>query len=209
MRPLYGSSGRAAELLASLNSADRHDRTPAGGPIAGISAALLLTASAGFNSLSVSTFAEVPSTAGVLAAVLIAIRARSGWRAWLGCGLILGMSVMIRYQTLAFVPAFGLWLLIRHRARGVVGFGGGRHLAALIQAGLDQLAYGSPFHSLIESAKYNVTTDEASQFYGSEPATWYILSIGDWLGYVVLALAALGVVRALRERSSATWSGFS
>jgi hypothetical protein len=175
------------------------------GRVAAVTTALLLTANPVFNQLSVSPFAEIPATFGVLCATLIAIRARPNTAAGIGAGLALGLACMARYQSLAFIAPFALWLVLsRHRLRPG-GFVVGISLCIVLQAALDWLAYGAAFHSLIQSAAYNVTTDEAASFYGAEPFGWYIATIGNWLGYLPAILSLVGVAALWKSSRRFAW----
>jgi hypothetical protein len=173
--------------------------------IGAIVAALILAANPTFNQLSVSPFAEVPATFGVLCAVLVAIRTRPSF--WSGglAGTALGLACMARYQSLAFIGPFGLWMLLGRRLPRLTGFIAGLLACVAFQAALDDLAYGAPFHSLIQSAAYNVTTDEAASFYGAQPFIWYLQSVGEWLGYPTLALAVVGGVLAVAGHLRWQW----
>jgi len=165
-----------------------------------------LTSSPVFNQLSVSPFAEIPATFGVLLAALIAIRAQPTTRSGLAVGVALGLGCMARYQSLAFIVPFGLWILLSDSRARLTGFVGGLLACGAVQGLLDILAYGAPFHSLIQSAAYNVTSDEAASFYGAEPPWWYVETVGDWLGYATIALALLGSAMAVRGLRRREWS---
>ncbi len=176
------------------------------GRFAAICTALMLASNSVFNQLSVSPFAEIPATFGVLLAALIAIRAQPTTRSGLAVGVALGLGCMARYQSLAFIVPFGIWMLLSGSRARLTGFVGGLLACGALQGLLDILAYGAPFHSLIQSAAYNVTTDEAASFYGAEPPWWYAETVGDWLGYASLALAILGSVMAVRGNRRREWS---
>jgi hypothetical protein len=176
------------------------------GRAAALTAALLLTANPVFNQLSVSPFAEIPATFGVLCATLIAIRARPNAATGIAAGLALGLACMARYQSLAFIPPFALWILLSRRYRCLGGFVVGITACIVLQAALDWLAYGAVFHSLIQSAAYNVTTDEAASFYGAEPFGWYVATVGNWLGYLPTVLALVGVAVSWRSLRRFDWT---
>jgi hypothetical protein len=175
------------------------------GRIGAMFAALILAANPIFNQLSVSPFAEIPATFGVLCAVLVAIRTRPSFLSGGLAGVALGLACMARYQSLAFIAPFALWMLLGRRLPRLAGFIAGLLACVAFQAALDELAYGAPFHSLIQSATYNVMTDEAANFYGAQPFNWYLESVGEWLGYPALALALLGSVFALTGRLRWQW----
>jgi hypothetical protein len=121
-------------------------------------------------------------------------------------GLALGLACMARYQSLAFIAPFGLWMLLSGRGVRLIGFIVGMSGCVIMQALLDWLAYGMPFHSLIQSAAYNVTTDEAASFYGAEPFTWYVATVGEWLGYPTAILAAVGVAVCWKSEKRWEWA---
>jgi 4-amino-4-deoxy-L-arabinose transferase-like glycosyltransferase len=176
------------------------------GRIAALTAALVLAGNPIFNQLSVSPFAEMPATFGVLAATLLAIRVRPSFVAGVAAGIALGLACTARYQSLAFIAPFGLWMLLSvHRPR-LGGFVVGLGACVVLQGILDWLAYGAPFHSLIQSAAYNVTTDEAASFYGAEPFGWYLATIGDWLGYPTAVLALVGIGATWKSPKRWEWA---
>ncbi|MFN0071346.1 MAG: hypothetical protein ACKVVP_07635 [Chloroflexota bacterium] len=176
------------------------------GRLGAVVTAFVLATNSIFNQLSVAPFAEIPATFGVLCAALIAIRGGISIRSGLMCAIALGLACMARYQSLAFIAPFGLWMLLTRRPRRLIGFIGGLVGCTAMQAGLDLIAYGAPFHSLIQSATYNVTSDEAASFYGSDPFIWYIQTVGEWFGYPALVLAAIGSFIGLRSASRGSWA---
>jgi hypothetical protein len=178
-----------------------------GGELVGLVSGLLVAVNAEFNRVSVSTFAEVPSTFFVLLALWCLIE-RTPRRSFLA-GLALGAACMIRYQAIAFVAPIGLWTLACARRTesqsSVLRFAVGLGLAALAQAAIEVVAYGRPFHSLLVSFEYNVTSGLAPIEFGSEPFEWYGTRAPEWFGVVPLALALLGVPALGRGPQSASW----
>ena len=188
-----------------------------GGEMVGLVSALLVAVNPVFNRLSVSTFAEVPSMCLVLLSIWLLVRAP---RRALLAGLALGAACMIRYQAIAFVAPIGLWVLIdrrpgspdQTRAAAVVGrrssvvrFAAGLGAAALAQAAIETVAYGRPFHSLLVSFHYNVTSGLAPVEFGSEPFEWFLLQMGQWFGIPAFLLAALGLGALWRETRAPEW----
>ena len=53
----------------------------------------------------------------------------------------------------------------------VLGFGGGLLLAILAQGSIELVAYGRPFHSLLASFEYNVTSGLAPVEFGKSRST--------------------------------------
>ena len=194
-----------------------------GGEVIGLTAGLLVAANPVFNRLSVSTFAEVPSTFFVLLAVWLLIRPRQG-AALLDmtvlAGLAFGLGCMIRYQAIAYVAPFGLWLLVRdvwrlqlarwpaalvdRRSRSL-RFGLGLAAAAFVQAVVETVAYGRPFHSLLVSFQYNVTSGLAPVEFGSEPFEWFLLQSRSWFGSLPALLALIGLLAMVRGPRVAEW----
>jgi hypothetical protein len=175
-----------------------------GGELVGVAGGALVAVNPVFNHLSVSTYAEVPSTFFILLAIWMLARPDRAGTAPILAGLALGTACMIRYQAIAFVPPIGLWVLataISSRAstppfspRSLLGkFSLGLAVAVLIQAAIETVAYGRPFHSLLVSFDYNVTSGLAPVEFGSEPFTWFIQEIREWLGYLPLALVVLSL----------------
>ncbi|MFN8524411.1 MAG: glycosyltransferase family 39 protein [Chloroflexota bacterium] len=172
----------------------------------GVIAALLVALNPVSNQLSVSTYAELPSTLFVMLAVLFLLRGGSP-AVW--AGVALGVGCMIRYQAIVYVLPLGLWVLWRMYAGRALGlavrFGTGFLLAALVQAVIELVTYGRPFHSLLQSFEYNVASGLAPIEFGAEPWYWFLLTVGTWLGYLPCALVVLGLVSSGRRANRASW----
>jgi hypothetical protein len=193
------------------------------GELVGLGAGLLVAVNPVVNRMSVSTYAELPSTFFVLLCLWLlvlavnAAPARDRWLA-LGAGLALGVGCMIRYQAIFYLPPVGLWVglvalartsgSLAHRVRALLssrtpagallhGFAGGLLLAVLAQAIIEQLAYGQPFHSLLASFSYNVTSGLAPVEFGAEPFDWFVRELPGWFGLAAAALMLVGLT-ALR-----------
>jgi hypothetical protein len=203
-----------------------------GGEIVGLGAALLVGVNSIFNRLAVSTFAEVPSTCFVLLSIWLLVLSYERWsdggdrRGGAGlafwAGLALGVGSMMRYQAIFFLPAIGLWLVLAEcgkaggdivaRVRAVLGwrsstfwFGAGLGVAAIAQGAIEWIAYGRPFHSLIASFEYNVTSGLAPVEFGAEPFDWFVRETPDWFGVVPGVLALIGATAMLRGPRAAEW----
>jgi len=181
-----------------------------GGEVVGLVSGLLVAVNPVFNELSVSTFAEVPSTFFVLLALRCLLHTTP--RRWLFGGLAMGAACMIRYQAIAFVAPIGVWALLtetraeRRERRAESGrptplswlvsplsfLVAGLAVAVLAQALIEIVAYGRPFHSLLVSFDYNVTSGLAPLEFGAEPFEWYALRVDEWFGLFPLALVLLG-----------------
>jgi hypothetical protein len=205
------------------------------GEIVGLGAALLVGVNPVFNRLAVSTFAEVPSTCFVMLCVWLLVLAyrrrleaagRPSMRLAIGAGLALGVGCMIRYQAIFFLPAVGLWLVtigfadpaaesgqgLAARVRALLGrrsltvwFGSGLVVAALAQGLVEWIAYGQPYHSLIASFDYNVTSGLAPVEFGQEPFDWFLRETSDWFGIVPGVLALVGSAAVVRGPRVAEW----
>ena len=191
-----------------------------GGVPVGLASALLVAVNPVFNRLSVSTFAEVPSTFFVLLAIWSLARTP---RRPLLAGLALGAACMIRYQAIAFVAPVGLWALWRatkdegrrtndegqrgahFRPSSFFRFGAGLGVAALAQAAIETVAYGRPFHSLLASFRYNVTSGLAPAEFGSEPFEWFLLRTPEWFGSPAFLLALVGLGALSRGPRAPEW----
>jgi hypothetical protein len=133
---------------------------------------------------------------------------------------------MIRYQAIFYLPPVGLFvaLIALVRAAGgpvdrlralfdprtwpgalVFGFGGGLLLAIILQGLIELLAYGRPFHSLLASFEYNVTSGLAPVEFGEEPFDWFVRQTGSWLGLMTAALATIGLLALVRGPAVAGW----
>jgi len=191
-----------------------------GGELVGLGAGLLVAVNPVANRLAVSTFAEVPSTCFVLLCLWLLLKG-GRWPGF-GAGLALGVACMIRYQAIFFLPAIGTWVvgmaLYRSergpgtRLRGLVGrralpvwFGAGLVVAALAQGIVEMIAYGQPYHSLIVSFEYNVTSGLAPVEFGAEPFDWFLRETPDWFGVVPALLALVGTVPIVRGPNAAGW----
>jgi 4-amino-4-deoxy-L-arabinose transferase-like glycosyltransferase len=210
------------------------------GEMVGLGAGLLVAVNPVVSRLSVSTYAELPSTFFLLWCLWLLVRACSSLPAaergaggvrsflWLagGAGLALGLGCMIRYQAIFYLPPIGLWVAMmalvsadgglldrvratldpRSRAGGLLlGFGGGLLLAILLQGTIELLAYGRPFHSLLVSFDYNVTSGLAPVEFGQEPFGWFVWTAPDWLGLPAAVLVLLGLPGLVRGPSPAGW----
>ncbi len=201
------------------------------GEAVGLAAGLLVAVNPVVNRLSVSTYAELPSTFFVLLCLWLLLRAarpsarRASWLA-AGAGLALGVGCMIRYQAIFYLPPIGLWvtamalviapgalperlrtaLAPRSRSgRLLFGFAAGLLLAIVAQAAIELWAYGRPFHSLLASFEYNVTSGQAPVEFGQESFGWYLWTANDWLGLLAGALVLLGLPSLVRGPAVAGW----
>ena len=201
------------------------------GELVGLGAGLLVAVNPVVNRMSVSTFAEIPSTFFILLSLWLLVRcceraAPSIRLLAFGAGLALGAGCMIRYQAIFYLPPVGLWVALlalvwgaggllarvrslfdlRQRPGALaLGFGGGLLLAIFIQGVIELIAYGRPFHSLLASFTYNVTSGQAPVEFGEEPFDWFFREVPSWFGWVAAVLAVLGLVSVVRGRNAAGW----
>ena len=202
-----------------------------GGEAVGLGAGLLVAVNPVVNRLSVSTYAEVPSTFFILLGLWLLVRtltARQASVRWLalGAGLALGIACMIRYQAIFYLPPIGLWVAATALARATgsagdrlrailspgtragalaLGAGVGLLLAAVLQGGIEWVAYGRPYHSLLASFEYNVTSGLAPVEFGEEPFDWFFRQAPSWLGLVTAALAVVGLGALVRGPAAGGW----
>lgn len=203
-----------------------------GGRIVGLGAGLLVAVSPVVNRMSVSTYAEIPSTLCVLLSIWLLVRALEAgpdrvMRLAASAGLLLGLGCMIRYQAIFYLPPIGLWvtaLAVTHAGGGglsarlaralslkcwsgqlALGFGGGLLAAVLLQGLIETIAYGRPFHSLLVSFEYNVTSGLAPVEFGQEPSDWFLRESPAWLGIPTILLVLLGLPALLRGQYVAGW----
>ncbi|MFN8632615.1 MAG: glycosyltransferase family 39 protein [Chloroflexota bacterium] len=249
---LFGVGVVGVTYLLGRDLAGDPDRRRTG-ELVGLGAGLLVAVNPVVNRMSVSTYAEVPSTFFVVFALWLLVRALSArpervLLLALAGGLAIGAGCMVRYQAIFFLPAVGLWVLVVALVRGrphppapsplrwrgedegamnraptepflvgarfiapvgwwglLLGFGGGLLLAILAQAVIELLAYGRPFHSLLASFEYNVTSGLAPVEFGQEPFGWFLTEIPSWLGLVTAALVVCGLPSLVRGPSVAGW----
>nr|WP_241759610.1 glycosyltransferase family 39 protein [Pyxidicoccus parkwaysis] len=123
-------------------------------------------------------------------------------RAGLLGGAALGMAVVTRYPSAIFVVAALVWLAAAKRWR-VLAFTclGGAVVAAGLGV-LDFATWGTPFHSFLAYARFNVFSGEAAARFGSDPPVYYVrpffsaVPLWAW-GAALLGLASLGQRRAV------------
>jgi len=137
-----------------------------------------------------------------------------------GAGAALGIGCMIRYQAIAYLAPFGIWVLATDLWRIppdrwlptllsprslTLRFGVGLAVATAIQALIELVAYGRPFHSLLVSFQYNVTSGLAPVEFGAEPFDWFLRQTPSWFGLLPALLALVGLVRLVRGPRAAGW----
>lgn len=80
-----------------------------------------------------------------------------GIRTVLVAGVLIGLAVNVRFQTLFFAAGPGLVLLLRRDWRGAFAYGAGTLLPlTLIQGGIDLFLWGRPFAEITEYVRYNL-----------------------------------------------------
>ena len=98
------------------------------GEVVGLGAGLLVAVNPVVNRMSVSTFAEIPSTFFIVLCIWLLVRALdapdpSVWKLAFGAGLAIGAGCMIRYQAIFYLPPVGLWLAALALARSMPASG--------------------------------------------------------------------------------------
>lgn len=146
------------------------------------------------------TLSESISTSFLLWGLERADARRLRARSYVIAGVLLGLSVVVRYGSAVIALAAVLYVLASRRTReaGWIALGGA--VIACSLGALDWASWGEPFHSLRAYLHYNVLSGEAAKAYGREPASFY----GWWLlkgpppWFWVAAL--IGLVYARRRR---------
>lgn len=101
---------------------------------------------------------------------------------WGLAGVLMGLSVVVRYGSAAVVAPVMLWLLVTRRLRPfLVASAGGLIIAGLL-GGLDRLTWGDWFHSFRAYVTFNVLTDRAAAQFGALPWWFYFqrLYLAPW-----------------------------
>jgi len=120
------------------------------------------------------TLSEPLSAAFLVLAAEVLDRPTARVRSALWGGGALGLSVVARYGSVPAVLGALLWLLARRRWRAFLLTGAGGAVVAVLLAALDAWTWGSPFHSLLAWARFNVLSDGAVRAFGAEPPLFYV-----------------------------------
>jgi 4-amino-4-deoxy-L-arabinose transferase-like glycosyltransferase len=151
--------------------------------------------------LSVRNLVETFCIPFTLAGIWLIVKSesrKSSWPSVLAAGLVLGLSISIRFQLVVFAGGVGLVFLIRRKWLDALVYGFGVLVSVLVLQGwIDQVIWGHPFAEFIEYARYNM---QAAYDYITGP--WYnyiLLFAGIFLPPVSLMLL-FGYFRSWRKQ---------
>ncbi|MCY1016047.1 glycosyltransferase family 39 protein [Pyxidicoccus sp. MSG2] len=171
------------------------------GPVGGWLAVLLVGLYGPVLVFAGRTLGESFSASFLVVAMEALDRRERPVRAGLVGGAALGLAVVTRYPSAIFVLASLVWLVAARRWR-LLAFtcAGGLAVAAGLGA-LDWATWGSPFHSFIAYARFNVFSGDAAARFGSDPPSYYARPLLTAVPLWAWGAALLGVA-ALRQRRS-------
>ncbi|MFI5150775.1 MAG: glycosyltransferase family 39 protein [Bacteroidia bacterium] len=144
-------------------------------------AAILLSLYWFMPTLSVRNLVEIVCIPFLLFTTWMFLRAgdKQKNRFYLYAGLAAGCAFSIRFQSLFFLPGFGMVLLLQRRWTGAALFALGALLFACLTQGLiDYAVWHRPFAEFREYVKYNLSNAET---YGSLPWYTYFFTLGGIL----------------------------
>ena len=142
---------------------------------------------------------------------IISIAGRGWWRDYLGAGFLVGLAVATKYPAVVFAAVIVLAHGMRRRERKVPLWTDSSRLAAAALATLAGAFAGSPYLFLsLPTAFANIAT-EARSYHLSATSHGFLNSLGWYaahpllteVGFVGMALAALGAWRVIRTRDRA------
>ncbi|WP_420821686.1 glycosyltransferase family 39 protein [Pyxidicoccus trucidator] len=177
------------------------------GPAGGWLAALLVGLYGPVLVFAGRTLGESISASFLVVAMEALDRRERPVRAGLVGGMALGLAVVARYPSAIFVLAALVWLVGARRWR-LLAFtcAGGLAVAAGLGA-LDWATWGSPFHSFIAYARFNVFSGEAAARFGSSSPGFYarplLSAVPLWAG--AAAVVGLASLRQRRVLSLPLW----
>ena len=94
-------------------------------------------------------------------------------------GLLAGLAINIRFQTVFFTAGAGLALLLLKRVRGALVFGGCALLPLLVlQGGIDLAIWGRPFVEITEYVRFNLANPDNTGI------------VSPWYNYLLLFVGA-------------------
>ena len=117
-------------------------------------------------------------------------------RVTLGCGVLLGLSCVLRYQLAPAIAVIGLVAIWRWRWRAWPAALAG--LVVVVAGGaLDAYTWGVWFASIVTSLDFNVGQNQMVRF-GTQPFYWYAITVVVLSGGLCLA-GALGLLLSWRR----------
>ena len=94
-------------------------------------------------------------------------------------GIIIGLGISVRFQTIIFAGGIGLALIFLNRWRDFIYYSAGVLISVmLIQGGIDKFMWGRPFAEMHEYIRYNLANE-------------YSYYVGSWYNYILLILGIL------------------
>lgn len=105
------------------------------------------------------------------------------WRSGILAGVMLGLSVVVRYGSGVFVVAALVWLLATRRWRAFLSSCASGLVIAGGLAALDWATWGKPFHSFFQYVDFNLISGGAVQQFGSQPGWFYLPILGAWVAF--------------------------
>ncbi|AKQ68141.1 Alg9 family protein mannosyltransferase [Myxococcus hansupus] len=153
------------------------------------------------------TMAESISASLLVVAMEALDRRERETRAGLVGGLALGLAVVARYPSAIFVLAALVWLAASRRWR-LLAFTCASGLAVALALGtLDWATWGTPFHSFVAYARFNVFSGRAAAQFGADAPGFYVkpflAAVPLWLWAAVPS--ALSALRQRRAISLPLW----
>ena len=134
-----------------------------------------------FPFLSVRNLVEYVSIPLLMAGIYFTLRSLQQKKTmiWLWIGVLFGMAVNIRYQTVLIAGGVGLAILFRNKWKETLLMAAGVLLSVgIIQGGIDYYIWGKPFVQMISYITYNVSS--AGQY-----------TVGPWYHYLLFLLGIL------------------
>jgi phosphatidylinositol glycan class B len=171
-----------------------------GGQTSGLLTALLVGLYGPVLVFAGRTMSESLSAAFLVVAVEALDRKERLTHAGLLAGLALGLSVVARYGSAAFVLAALVWLVLARRWRLLAFTCVGGLAVALGLGALDWGTWGAPFHSLQAYLRFNLLSDGAVRNFGESPPGFYVPVLLAALPFWAWLAVPLGL-SALRRRS--------
>lgn len=111
-------------------------------------------------------------------------------------GMLMGLAMGLRYQTIFFLGGTGLYLLIRKNLKGAFVFGISSLLAFFITQITDIFMWGYPFAEMIEYYNYNF---QHATTYFNRPWYMYILTVGGMLIPPFSLLLLVGFISSYKK----------
>ena len=119
-------------------------------------------------------------------------------------GLLMGIPFLIRFQTIALMPGFALFLLLQKtKFRDWLCFGLGYLCVVAVFGAVDWLTWGSPFASVVNQLGKGV---KISENWGVTPIYQYFIFLFENLGCATLLGVGFAFIMSLFTRRRVLWS---